>query len=189
MRRPARAQRVGVEAGAVADPAGLRAAVAERQDDGVIGQSGLDLQRAADGAAAELDLADMAPAPGRCPNRRPRARHRQQPVEPGKDAQFLRQARRNEDGVVPREPRDRIGALLQPAVVGEPPVVDLVVGDKAHLEALGPTAGGWARRRGSRRRHRRAARVARPAARPCPPAGHRAGNGGRSSPDRRRPAW
>ena len=49
------------------------------------------------------------------------------------DTEVLGKLRADEDGVIPRDLGDRIGALLQPAVVGEAAVIDLGVKGKANL--------------------------------------------------------
>ncbi len=54
----------------------------------------------------------------------------------GLDAELRAEAGRNEDGVVPGELRHGLGALLQPAVVGEATVVHLGVHGEADLEAV-----------------------------------------------------
>ena len=65
-----------------------------------------------------------------------------------RDAQLLAELRTDHDGVVPRDLRDRIGALLQPAVVVEPAIIHLVVGHKTDFEILGGERLYLRRRRG-----------------------------------------
>src|SRR5204862_7577325 len=50
------------------------------------------------------------------------------------DAESRRRRRAHESGVVPSQLGDRLGKFLQPAVVGETPVVDAGVGEKRELD-------------------------------------------------------
>ena len=53
-----------------------------------------------------------------------------------------RKPRGDLDGIVPRDLRDRVRALLQPAVVGIAPIVDLQIGDETDFEVLNGERGG-----------------------------------------------
>ncbi len=50
---------VGIEAGALPHPPGLLAAIAQREDDGVVGKPRLDVDRSAHHAPVDSDLTDM----------------------------------------------------------------------------------------------------------------------------------
>ena len=52
------------------------------------------------------------------------------------DAEPLCQGRAQERGIVPRELRERLGQLLEPAVIGPPAVPDRRVGPEDDLEAF-----------------------------------------------------
>src|SRR5207248_5054599 len=108
----------------------------------VVGVAGPDPRRDLQLAAAVLALqhADLGPA----------ALAAGPPVV-AHDAELLARRRADECGVVPAEGADRLGQLLEPAVVGEPAVeegrvgaeVDLVLagGRRGGAELLGPVAG------------------------------------------------
>ena len=132
--RVARAERVGAETRAGADASRLRAAVAQREDDGVGGQTGLDMDRPLDGAARQAHPTDRSHLFAEFEISTLGARHLDQGAR-RHNAQRGSQARRDEDGIIPCEPGHRVGAFLQPTVVGETTVVRFVVGDETHLEA------------------------------------------------------
>jgi hypothetical protein len=112
VRRP---DRVGVEAGARADVAGARAAVAEVHGRAVVRMTDDGEERAAHGPSAVLQLDDLADdlsvlatfECGRAFRAQLRGRHRT-----------------DQDCVIPGQPRDRLRQFLKPAVVGEPAVED-----------------------------------------------------------------
>ena len=97
-----RAQLVGTEADVGTDAAGLGAAIAEENCDGVVGMSGLRPDRSADFAAIDIDLDDIA----------------------GVQAGLLRLVGTYQHAIVPAKIHDRLGRFLQPAVVGAAAVVD-----------------------------------------------------------------
>ena len=134
--RRRRAERVGAGAGPLPHMARRGAAVAECDDERVIRKAGLDVDRAADLAATDGDLEDAGVFLADLKVVFLDARHLQRRTL-GVDAELLAELRADENGVVPGNLRDRVRALLQPAVVGEAAVVHLVVGDKADLEVLG----------------------------------------------------
>ena len=60
------------------------------------------------------------------------------------DAEFLAESGTHENGVVPRNLGDWVGAFLEPTVIGEATVVHRVIGDETHLEVgLGKRADRW----------------------------------------------
>ena len=143
------AGRVEVVADALADATRDRAAVAEREHEGVVGQTWLDVERTADGDAVDGDFAYKGLLfallevgvffAGDLKQRTFRI-----------DAEVQGQARADKDRVIPRNLGDRIRALLEPTVVGEATVVDLGVEAKAHFE-VGLGEGAVAGREGEQR--------------------------------------
>ena len=129
--RVGRADRVRVEAGAGGDVAAARAAVAEMHRHAVVGMADDGEQRAADRAAAELQLDDVGDDLAVLAA-----------LNDGvSDAlSFSRGRRADEHRVVPGQPRDRLRQLLQPAVVGEAAVEDRRVVAEGDLEAGSPDA-------------------------------------------------
>src|SRR5690606_8227144 len=113
-----RAQRIGVGAAALADAAGPPAAVAEGEDDHVVGQAGLDPGAGLDGAALHLHAHALRVG----------------------QAETLGRGGADQRAVGPGELRERLGDLLQPRVVGEAAVVHLGVGgeDQGHALRLRP---------------------------------------------------
>src|ERR1017187_2187486 len=120
-----RTDAVGVHAGAVADAAGARAPVAEVQRHDVVGLAGENPGGRREGRARRGDGDEVLVLPAE-PVRRREAHVRR---------------------VVPRELRERLRNLLQPAVVREAAVEDAGIGSKDDLEA-----GRVRRRRRGRRR-------------------------------------
>src|ERR1019366_5228641 len=99
----------------LAHPADPRAAVAQRQDDRVVGEAGLDVGGAPELAAPDrqLDHVRVLAALVEVREVLPRdldVRRR------GVDAELLGEPGAYEDGVVPAYLGDRVRALLQPAV-------------------------------------------------------------------------
>ena len=127
--------RVGVEAGAGADAAAARAAVAEMHGDAVVGMAGDREQRAAHRAAAELQLDDVGDDLPCSP-----------PWNDGALAafSFAAVAGLTSTALSQVSLRDRLRQFLQPAVVGEAAVEDA-------------TGRCGTRSRGAGRRRRRAA--------------------------------
>ena len=115
----------GVEADAGSGTSGAGAAIAEVQGYGAIGVAGLHPDGGAQTAALVGQLhhlpvyADAARVVG------------------GGQAEVMRGARADEDGVIPCEFGDGAGKFLQPAVVGEAAVVDRGVGPEDHFELAG----------------------------------------------------
>src|ERR1019366_5018345 len=109
------AQAVGVKAHAGRGPAGVRAAIAEVQGDGLIHMAGLDPDRSAQLAALVSELQDAAVF----------------------DAQPVRIARADNSGIVPGQFGDGLGQFLQPAAVGEAAIVDGGVGAEDHFHLPG----------------------------------------------------
>ncbi len=118
--RRGRADRVGIEAGAVAHPAGARAAVAQVKGDGAWRLPGQDPDGRLQLAAAVANLDHLLRL----------------------HAELRRRRRAEQRRVVPRELGVRLRKFLEPAVVGEPAVVDRRVGAKHDLEALARGADG-----------------------------------------------
>ncbi len=110
--RVRRAERVGVEAGLRAELARPRAAVPQGERRRVVRMARKDPRRGLDRAPAAGEPQDVFAG-------NPEAR---------------RGRGRKEHGVVPRQLRDRLGQLLQPRVVREPPVVDRRIGAEADLD-------------------------------------------------------
>ena len=109
-----RAQRVDVEAGAVADASGARAAVAEMKRQRVGRVPGRNPHRDAQRVVALPQLDDVAA-----------------------DERQARGGRRpDQRGVVPGELGERLRQLLQPGVVGEAAVVDARIGPEDDFEPL-----------------------------------------------------
>src|ERR1017187_9934853 len=105
------AQAVGIKADAGAGPAGVGAAIAEVQGDGLIHVAGLNPDRSAQLAALVGELQHAAVF----------------------DAQPVRVAGAHNGGIVPRELGDGLGQFLQPAAVGEAAIVDGGVGAEDHF--------------------------------------------------------
>ena len=131
--RVARAQRVRVEAHAVADAAGARAAVAEVHGHGAVGVARQHPERRHDRAAAERELGELGHVAAR-------GLLRLHAAESGGGL------RAHERHVVPGDLAERLRQLLQPAEVGEAPVEDGRIRAERDLEPVRAAACG--RRRG-----------------------------------------
>ena len=107
-----RPELVGVEADLRTGVAGALAAVAEVAGDAPRGVTRHDADRAVHFLAARLDRDDVARF----------------------ERELFRVGRADEDGVVPRELRERLRRFLQPAVVGVAAVADRRIGQQYHLE-------------------------------------------------------
>ena len=130
-----RPQRISAEAGTLAHMARRGPAVAERDDQGVIRKTRLDMHGTADFAAADAEFEHRSVLLAHRELSLLLTRH----LDRGAlrlDAELLAELGTDEDRVVPRNLRDRIRALLQPAVVGETTVVQRVVRHKTNLKVL-----------------------------------------------------
>src|SRR5690606_8801886 len=133
--RGAGAGRIEIVSDILTHASGDGAAVAEREHDGVVGEARLDVQGTADGDAVDGDLADEGDLRAAIELGGFLAGDLDQRAL-GIDAEFLAETGADEDGVVPSDLGDRVGALLEPAVVGEAAVIDLVVEGEADLEII-----------------------------------------------------
>src|SRR5580704_5747393 len=95
-----------------ADASGALASVAECDRNGVVRMSCLNPDGSGDFLTVQFELDDVF----------------------GRDAETLRHRGAHLDGVVPSELRHRLGKFLQPAVVGELPVVDGRVASDVELD-------------------------------------------------------
>ncbi len=138
------AQGVAVEADVLAHATGNGAAIAEGDGDGPVGEARLDVQGTADGATVDRDLAEEGFFATLAVGGVFLAGDLDERTA-GLDAELRGEAGRDEDGVVPGDLGHRLGAFLEPAVVGEASVVDRRIGAKDEFVSA---------RRGLRRRWR-----------------------------------
>ena len=131
------AGRIGVKARPLAHPADLRPPVAQRDNDRVIGEARLDVGGPDQLPAVHRQLDDVRILPALVEGREVLPGHLLKAVGRAVDPELLREPGAHEDRIVPADLRDRIRALLEPAVVREAAVVDPRVRDKADLERLG----------------------------------------------------
>ncbi len=113
--RGGRAEDISVETHPLAHAAGHRPAVAQRHRDREVRLAGKDQGGDLQAAAGEVQPHDVA----------------------GGHAQRLRGRRADDGGVIPGQLGDRVGELLQPAVIGEPAVVDLGIAVQDEFEVIG----------------------------------------------------